>query len=225
MNRIIVLISLLASVLPAAAISFRVLPWDEETSERKLAIGSGKDSVVIGYMHPAARSAPVKVPDATEGLRLIANDRKNDDGTPASVPLVLGEGIKNPLLLILPDAKSKAGVRAMILEDDRQTFKWGTIRLLNSTSEQLVFRWDKDARSIPPGWKPVDVEPGGKSRNVMVYLYQKENLKDPLYSAVWEHRDDMRQLVFLVPNPDPAMGPVAFKFVSETRVEADEKPE
>ena len=51
-----------------------------------------------------------------------------------------------------------------------------------------------------------------------IIIYLKDDLKKPLYSAVWEHRGDMRQLVFLVPNPDEALGPIAFKFIPETRI-------
>ena len=49
-------------------------------------------------------------------------------------------------------------------------------------------------------------------------VFLKENLKEPLYTAVWEHREDMRQLVFLIPNPDQSLGAVAFRFIPETRI-------
>jgi hypothetical protein len=221
MNRLFVFICLLAAGVPAFASSLRVLPWDQEISERKLAIGYGKEVTEIGNMHPAARSEPIEVPAGAENLRLVATDRKNADGTPASVPLVISPEIKMPLLLVIPDKNSTAGVRLIVIEDDRQLFHWGTIRLINVTPKPLAFRWENEARAVPSGWKPVDVAPGGKSRNMGIQIYLKEDLKKPLYTAVWEHREDMRQLVFVIPNPDQSLGAVAFKFIPETRITAE----
>jgi hypothetical protein len=221
MNHLLVLIYLLTAGVPAVASSLRVLAWDQEISERKLAIGCGKEVTDVGYMHPAARSAPIKVPVGAENLRLVALDRKNADGSPAAVPLVIGSEIKIPLLLVIPDEKSTSGVRVIVIEDDRQSFHWGTIRLINVTPKPLAFRWEKEARVVPTGWKPVDVSPGGKSRNMGILIYLKDDLKNPLYTAVWEHREDMRQLVFVTPNPDQSLGAVAFKFIPETRIAAE----
>ena len=221
MNRLIVGLALCVTCLSALAIPISVLPWDQETAARKFQIAYGKEVVEIGYLHPAARSVPIRIPNNAEGLRLIATDRKNADGTPAAVPLILPEGIKNPLLLILPDQTAITGVRTLILEDDLQSFKWGTIRLLNATSVSLVFRCDKDLRALPPGWKPIDVDPGGRTRNMEILLYLKENLRQPVYSSVWEHREDKRQLVFVVPSPDHTLGDVAFKIVPEIRLPSE----
>ena len=207
-----------AGCLPASALALRVLPWDRDISERKLVIGIGKEIIPIGYMHPAARTAPIKIPAGAEGLRVIATDRKNEEENPAAERLVIPKGVKKPLLLILPDEKSAAGVKLLVIEDGVNSFKWGTIRLINVTPRPLVFRWGKKAMQIPTGWKPTDISPGGKSRNMEIITYLKDDLKKPLYSAVWEHRKDMRQLLFLVPNPDEALGPIAFKFIPETRI-------
>ncbi|NNM29249.1 MAG: hypothetical protein HKO57_06995, partial [Akkermansiaceae bacterium] len=116
--------------------------------------------------------------------------------------------------------KSKAGVRPLMIEDDQSAFGWGTIRLINVSAKPVVFRWDKDAKLVPPGWKAVNVDPEGDSRNMEVFLYYKEDLKNPIYTAVWEHRTDMRQLVFVVPSANAAAGPFLFKFVPETRLPA-----
>ena len=225
MNRPFVLICLLAAGVPVFASSLRVLAWDQKISERKLAIGYGRELTEVGYMHPAARSAPIKVPDGAENLRLVATDRKSADGSPVAVPLVIGSEIKMPLLLVIPDEKSISGVRVIVIEDDRQSFNWGTIRLINVTPKPLAFRWENEARVVPTGWKPVDVSPGGKSRNMGILIYLKEDLKKPLYTAVWEHREDMRQLVFVIPNPDQSLGAVAFKFIPEIRITAEDGTE
>ena len=86
----------------------------------------------------------------------------------------------------------------------------------DAEGKPLVFRWEKQARAMPPGWKPVTAAPGGKSRNMEVFLYRKDDLKNPIYTAVWEHRTDMRHLVFVVPSKNAALGPYDFKFIPET---------
>ena len=207
--------------LPAIGISLRILPWDDETAERKLSIAYGTTIVETGYLHPSARSQEIKLPEETANLRLEANDRKAEDGKPESVRINLPAGIKKPLLLILPDKKAKTGVRTLVIEDDQSAFRWGTIRLINVTPQPLVFRWEKKAKAVPAGWKPVNISPEGKSRNLEVFLYLKDDLKKHLYSAVWEHRTDMRQLVFMVPSTDTSLGPVEFKFVPEIRIEEE----
>ena len=206
---------LLLCCLPAEGLPLKILAWDQDIAARKLAIGYGKESVEIGYMHPHARTEAIKVPAKAQGLRLEVRDRAGQDGKVPFLPLKISAGIKKPLLLILPHKESKTGLRVMILEDDARTFRWGTIRLLNITAKPLVFRWEKKAVPLPKQFRPVDVAPGGDTRNMEVMLYLKDNLKRPLYSAVWEHRDDLRQLVFVIPNPDPSLGPVGFKFISE----------
>lgn len=217
------LILLLASCLPALGITLRVLPWDDEVAERKMSIAYGSKVLDMGYLHPSARSQAISIPKEVVDLRLETNDRKGDDGKPLAVKLTIPAGTKTPLLLILPDPKAKTGLRTIIIEDDLSAFSWGTFRLINVTPKELAFRWDKKAKSVPPGWKPVIVSPEGKSRNLEVFVYLKEDLEKPLYTAVWEHRSDMRQLVFMVPSTDSALGPVEFKFVPENRMA--EEPE
>lgn len=212
---------LIATCLPAIGISLRVLPWDDQIAERKLSIAYGTKVIDVGHLHPAARSEPISIPADATGLRLETNDRKDQEGNPLAIKLNLPSGTKSPLLLILPDEKSETGLRCTIIEDDLSDFKWGTIRLINVTPKPLVFRWGKSAKAVPAGWKPVTVAPEGKSRNIETFLYLKDDLKNPLYTAVWAHRSDMRQLVFMVPSSDSALGPVEFKFVPETRIEEE----
>ena len=207
---------LLAAVAPVQAITLRVLAWNDTVAEREFVVTHGKTSMEVGYLHPAARSQPLTLPGDVADLRLVASDRTNAEGKPLAMPLKLPTGIKKPLLLLLPDTKSTLGVRPHIIEDDESSFRWGTIHLINVSKESLVFRWDNQARAMPPGWKPVTAAPGGKSRNMEVLLYRKDDLKNPIYSSVWEHRNDMRQLVFVVPSSDAATGPFEFKFIPET---------
>lgn len=207
------LLLLLLACAPASALPLRVLAWDQEIAGRDLAVGTTEKSLKIGYMHPHSRTEPLHVP--RENLRLEVRDRANAEGEVPLIPLKIPAGIRRPLLLLLPSKNAKTGLQTRILEDHDGTFRWGTIRLLNLTSRPLVFRWEKKGLLLPEKFQAVEVSPGGSRRNMEVMLYLKDNLKQPLYSAVWEHRDDLRQLVFVVPNPDPSSGPVAVKFVSE----------
>ena len=217
MNTILTTLALvLAFTISPHAASLRVLPWNDAVAEREFVIAWGKKSSEVGYLHPSARSQPVSIPGDAADLRLVASDRTTTDGKPLAIPLKFPAGVKKPLLLLLPDKNAPIGVRTHIIEDDESSFRWGTIHLINVSKHSLVFRWENQARAMPPGWKPVTAAPGGKSRNMEVLLYRKENLKEPVYSSVWEHRTDMRHLVFVVPSNDAAVGPFEFKFIPET---------
>jgi len=127
--------------------------------------------------------------------------------------------VKHPLALLMPDPKAGRGLRAVILEDDPVGFQWGTIRLINATGKDLLFKGETKVVALGAGWTPVDVSLGGKRRNIEVLLALKEQPKQPLFSAVWEYRDDQRQLVFVIPNKDVGEAPVDFKFILESKID------
>lgn len=221
--RSLALVALVASLAaPSAALTLRALPWDHEIAGRKLAVGQGEKVQDLRDLHPSARSRPVSVNRSEERVHLVFKDRLDEEGNPLTRQIRIPGSVKTPLVLLLPDPKSKAGVRPLVIDDDRGSFAWGTIRLINVSKEDLAFRWEKKAKELKRGWKPVDVSPGGSTRNMEVFLYRKGDLAKPLYSAVWEHRDDMRQLVFVVPSTEASTGPYEFKFIPETRIESDE---
>lgn len=213
-----------ALFLPAAALPLTVLPWDETVAERELALGKGDKTTPLPYLHPDARSQPVKLPADPAGTRLFILDRKDDEGRPLELPLRFPTGAEQPLLLLLPDPDSAAGLRPFIVEDAAKAFPWGSFRLFNVTPDPLAFRWDKLAKRLKPGWSPVLVEPEGPSRNLEVFLYKQADLEKPIYTAVWEHRQDMRQLVFVVPSEDRSIGPYRFKIIPELRLPEPEEP-
>lgn len=78
---------------------------------------------------------------------------------------------------------------------------------------------------------PVQVEPGGGSRNLDVKLFFYDKPERPIYSSVWDYNPDERTLVFLVPGEDPRLGPVAMKMISKDRrllaatAETEKKPD
>lgn len=213
-----IILCLVASCLSAFGLSLKIIPWDDAVAKRKLAITHGDKMINIGYLHPAARSKPISIPQAAENLRLVTPDNKDENGKPLGVRIKIPAAISNPLMLLVPDKKSIIGLRPLFIEDSKSAFGWGTFRIINVSSQPLVFRWDKKGKVIPSGWKPVNITPGGKTRNMEIFLYLQAKPKEPIYTAVWEHRNDMRQLVFVVPSSDVATGPYQFKFVPELRL-------
>jgi hypothetical protein len=198
----------------------RVLAWDDTVAARQLAIAAGKDPVELKDLHPLSRSATVNVTMDPPPL-LQALDKKDAKGAPAVDPIRIPANVKHPLALLMPDPKAATGVRAVILEDDPAGFPWGTIRLVNATGKHLMFKCETKVSNLPAGWTPVDVSPGGQRRNMEVLLALKDQPKNLLFSSIWEHRDDQRQLVFVVPNQEPGEAPVAFKFILENKVDAE----
>lgn len=206
-----------------SAVPVRFLAWDGGVSSREIAVAWGKESVEIAYMHPSKRTDKIDVPAGAESLRIVALDKKATDGELPSLPLKLGSGMKNPLVLLLPDKKAPTGLRLIALEDDVSNFRWGTIHLINATGQELYFIHEKKPTKLGVSWSPVVVAPGGASRNIGVAVFLPDKRDRPIYTAVWQHREELRQLVFLVPNEDQSRGPVDFKFITENRLAIEAK--
>lgn len=219
-NTVILIITFLSAFTLQAA-SLHVLAWDQRIAKRELAIAysaNGAKSAPIVGMHHFARSEPIKISENTEGLHILVLDRESEDGKPLTVALKIPAGVSQPLLLLLPDKKSPTGIKPLVLDDGAAKFRWGTTRLINVTGEELVFRYEKKNILVPNGWDPVTVAPGGGTRNIGVSIYLRKNLKQPpLYSSIWKHRSDLRQLVFIIPSKDEGRGFVEFKFITENR--------
>lgn len=201
----------------ATAIPVRVLAWDGEIAARKLSISGAKGVSEIKDMHPFSRTKTIQVTAGETPPMLLAIDKPDEKGNPAASKIIIAAGMKSPLLILLPDEKSATGIRPLVIEDDISGFRWGTIRFINATGKELVFKWDKKFAAIPATWKPTDVSPGGSTRSMGVELFLKEKPDRPLYSAVWEHREEFRKLIFIVPSEDSRLGSVAFKTISEDR--------
>ena len=196
----------------------RVLAWDDNVAARQLAIASGKDAKEIKDLHPLSRSATFNVSSENPPM-LQALDKKDAKGAPAADPIVIPGNVKHPLALLMPDPKAATGLRAVILEDDPAGFQWGTIRLINATGKDLLFKAETKVAALAAGWTPVNISLGGKRRNMEVLLALKDQPTKPLFSAVWEYRDDQRQLVFVIPNKDIGESPVDFKFILESKID------
>jgi hypothetical protein len=221
-NLLLAALCLFSTSAALHALSIRVLAWDDEIAERKLALVDGKGVTELKDLHPLGRSPSFNLNPSQEApAQLRALDRLDDKGAPAADPIRFPQGIKRPLLLLLPDPKAATGVRPMVIEDDTAGFRWGMIRVVNTTGKQLLFKCENKVAPLPATWTPVDIDLGGQTRNVEVLMALREKPTEPLYSSVWEYHDGMRQLVFIVPSGNAADGPVTFKFIMEHRIDAE----
>jgi hypothetical protein len=203
--------------LQLQAVSIRVLAWDSEIAEKRLAIGDSKGTTVIEAMHPSKRTGVYQLAAGEKPPFIEVLDLKGPDGKPVTSEIKMPEGVKKPLLVILPDEKSASGIRLFVLEDDNQDFAWGSTRFINATGRKLVFVCEKKRVDLPASWDPVQTEPGGTGRHTEVKFFFIEQPARAFYSSIWEYHPDLRMLVFLVPGEDPRMGPVAMKMIPEDR--------
>jgi hypothetical protein len=199
------------------AIPLRVLAWDDEIAARKLAIAGAKEFVTIQAMHPSKRTKVYQVIGGDKPVTIQALDKTDKDGKPATCGILLPPAIKQALLVILPDAKAATGLRLVVLEDDAPNFPWGCSRFINACGRKLAFVYEKKLTALPVSWEPVLVNPGGDNRNMEVQIFLFDDPQRPIYSAVWEQRQEVRTLIFIVPGEDPRLGPVAMKMISEDR--------
>ncbi len=199
------------------AVPIRVLAWNDEVAARKLAIADGKGSVIIEAMHPSKRTKPYHVAVGDKPITIQALDKTGADGKPAASAILIPQGTKLPLLLILPDAKAATGLRLFVLDDDVAGFPWGGLRFINASGSKLGFVCEKKPVVLPVSWTPVLFNPGGDNRNMEVQLFFVDQPAVPIYSAVWEQQQEVRMLIFIVPSEDPRQGPVALKMITEDR--------
>ena len=212
-----ILLGMLALHGALLAVPIRFLAWDDSVAARKIGFQNIKGVSELQDLHPSKRSATLEGTAGESPLQLIALDRPGPEGKPATLEIKAPAGIQSPLVLILPDAKHLTGLRLFVIEDNSSNFGWGTVRFINATGKALLIRQDKTIKALPDTWTPVDVDPGGKARNMGMQLVARDDLKAILYSAVWEHDPDVRKLVFVVPGTDVRTGAVEFKIIPENR--------
>lgn len=214
------LLLLLGSPLFAESLNVRFLAWDEQIAERKLSV-AGSD---IEGLHPLQRTKDFKVTIEAGFFKVIAVDKGGDEDGPILLPVKVKEGLKHPLVLLLPNPKAASGLAAMVIEDDTASFKWGSVRAFNATPRKLGMSIGANGKLLPVGWKPVDYQPvADKTVAMMIVLPEelKKNQNDRkiLFSSIWSGEADTRALAIIVPGTDPRLGPVAVKVISEDRRE------
>ncbi|QJE95148.1 hypothetical protein [Luteolibacter luteus] len=183
---------------------------------RKLGLKYGEKVEELKGLHPLKRTKAVNVTGETPP-QIVALDKKDPQGKPLSVDIKLPADLKSPLVLIIPDPKHPTGVRPYVIEDNTANFKWGSIRVLNATGKVALIKVDTKVAELPSVWSPIDIDPGGTTRNVSVQAAMKDKPANVLYSAVWEHNVDVRELVIVVPSTTGGPGEIDFKVIPENR--------
>lgn len=197
--------------------SLRVIPWDKEVAKRDFWIGSGEKFSKVEDMDPKFRSAPIRVSNGEEGVFLELRDRPNQEGKFPRLSLKIPADSRQLLLLLVPSEKAPFKLLPIVMNDEVDGFPWGTIRILNVTSQPYVFQYEKEYTKLPVGFKPTNIRPGGARRKMEVGLYHPSDNKKKRYSAVWEQRPQMRKLVFITPQEDRARGAVEIKVITEKK--------
>jgi hypothetical protein len=212
----LLLLALSALITPLCAAPLRFLPWDDVTAARPFGLKNGEQITELKNLHHLKRSDAVNATVEPAPL-LLAMDRKNAEGNPEAIPIKVPAGVENPLVLIIPDPKHPTGVRPFVIEDNTARFKWGSIRILNATGKAVMMKVDKTVAQLPPAWTPVDIDPGGTPRNLGIQSAYKDNPAKILYSAVWEHDPDVRELVIVLPNQNSGVTALDCKIIPENR--------
>jgi hypothetical protein len=211
------LIPILIVAAPVAeALEIRFLAWDDSTAARQVAVTGASEEKFVKGLHPLQRTGPVGATLTEGNLILRALDRKDAGGKPMDFPVKVGDGMTQPLVLLLPDAKAPSGLRGYAIEDNSTSFPWGTFRILNATGKSLEVVLGTMQKKVPPSWQPVDLRPGG-DKALAVSLASSDAPRKPLYTSVWKPEDSVRRLVFVLPGTDVRMGPIALKVIPEDR--------
>jgi hypothetical protein len=212
----VLIATLLSSPLLAGPLRF--LPWDEAIAARKLAVGAGREAVDLTDLHPLKRSKPVQVAATAESPAvLIAKDKTSPDGKPVTVVIKIPAECQSPLVIIVPDPKDPTGVKPFVVEDNTARFPYGTFRHLNATGKELVTKLGEKTVVLPPKWDPVDVDPGGQTRNIGVQTAIKAQPAKILYSTLMEYDPDIRRLMIILPGADERLGTLDYKIIPENR--------
>ena len=202
-----------AAALHAAAVRF--IPLNDEIAASKLSVRDSKTTTVLKDLSSQKRSIPYPCTLGKKPPLLVALDRKDAEGKPATVEIVLPPTLKSPLVLILPNPQHPTGLRVIALDDSSAAFPWGSLRLFNASANSLMIRYGTEEKALTEGDVPVDIVPGGEARNVGVQLFKEKEPTEILYSAVWEHEPMVRKLIFIVPAADPKTKAIELKIIPE----------
>jgi hypothetical protein len=201
----------------AAAVSIRFLPIDDEMAARKIGLQDGKGLTELKDLNPKKRSKAYDCLPGDVVPSLVALDRERPGGNPLSVDLVLPDGIKSPLVLLFADEEQRSGIRVVVLEDAVTGFPWGSLRFVNTAQKPLMIRCDKETFAIAESPAKIDIQPGGEARNIGVQLFSEQEPDEVLYSAVWEHDDHLRKIIFIVPHADPAAKELKLEIIPQDK--------
>jgi hypothetical protein len=209
-------ITTLLSLGSLAAQTVRFVPLNDEIAATKIGIQDAKGITKLKDLNPQKRSIAYKCKPGKIPLKLVAMDRPDATGKPATVEITLPESIKVPLILILSDPGHASGLRTIAIEDSNVGFTWGSLRFINVTPGALMVRCGAEVKQLPEGNTPTDFLPGGDARNMGVQLFKEEEPDKILYSGVWEHDPKIRKLIVITSGPDPTVKELGLLVIPET---------
>ena len=201
----------------------RILAWDDAVAARSLAWIEGGEDIEISGLHPLRRSGayPRAAHDAPVVIRAL--DRPPGEGKAvAELRCSVDAGFRRPLLILLADPVAPSGLRGLVIEDDTSSFGWGTMRFVNASGQDVIVRVERKTARVPAGWKPVDIQPGGISRNLEIRIALERSIDTPAYTAVWDHHEEARSLIFVLRGADSRPGSLAVKAIPEMKRTAGE---
>ncbi len=199
----------------AEAYTVRFLAWDHDVAARKIMVRNGSKERSIVDLHPDKRSQPVTGIAADSELTLVVPEKKAANGKPATLRVTIPQGVTEPLVILLPDARSESGLRTFTIEDSRESFRYGSTRFFNTTGQPLAVRCEKSVLTLQKSWEPADVSPGGDSRNVGVQIARPGTPPSVLYSSIWEHDPLVRKIALIIPGTLDDPGPLVVKIIAE----------
>ena len=217
---LLVLAICLAGLCQSYALNFRFLAWDDNVAARKLGVVSGENVVPIEDLHPLKRTPDVRVAVGENGVFVRVLDRPDPSGKPTDFKLTMAQNIANPLVIILPDKESPAGLKGFVVEDNTEKFPWGSFRILNVTGGDLGMIYGEKRVLLPATWTPVDIVPADDSAK-QVHIYEPADLENPMASYAWKPETTMRRFIIILPGEDPRLGRLALKDIVEIRPDED----
>lgn len=197
--------------------SIRFIPLNDEIAAAKISVLDSKGTKPLDDLNSQRRSGIYKCVVNKKPLLLVAMDRLDAEGKPATAEILLPPAVKSPLVVILPDPNHPSGMRTVTIEDANNGFPWGCIRFLNVTGGTLMFRHGTEVKPLPHGDTPTDILPEGDARNMGVQFYNENETDKILYSGVWEHDPNIRKLVVIVPGADPAVKALDIQVLPEDK--------
>lgn len=210
----------LITLLPLGSLmaqSIRFVPLNDEIAASKISVLDSKGTKPLKDLNSQRRSAAYKCVIGKKPLLLVAMDRLDDEGKPATVEILLPPAIKSPLVLILPDPSHASGMRTITIEDANSGFPWGCLRFLNVTGGTLMIRYSTEVKPLPDGITPTDILPEGDARNMGVQFYKENEPDNILYSGVWEHDPNIRKLIVIVSGADPSVKALDIQVLPEDK--------
>lgn len=199
------------------AASIRFLPVGDEVAERKIGLQDGKKLIPLEDLSVRKRSKAYTCKIDKKPIVLVALDRQRPNGQPSGVDVTIAPEMKSPLVLILASADAPSGMRVMVLEDGNTDFPWGSLRFINTTEKPFMIRCENETKPLPGELKPIDINPGGEERNLGVQLFTEAEPDALLYSAVWEHDPNLRKLIFIAPQADPAQKELKLEVIPQDK--------